>query len=197
MTDISRRALFGKLNPLAYKAVEGATVFCKLRGNPKVELQHWLYQILNTQDSDLHRLVRHYGLDAAQLSRDMIAALDRLPGGANAVTDLSIFVENAVERGWVYATLLLGEMQVRSGHVLLACSRPRGCGRRCWRCRASSTASRPTIWPGASTRCWPARPRPRCAPATARWLAPSVTRAPPLARPAAPCPPRHWASRRP
>ena len=126
MTDISRRALFGKLNPLAYKAVEGATVFCKLRGNPKVELQHWLYQILNTQDSDLHRLVRHYGLDAAQLSRDMIAALDRLPGGANAVTDLSIFVENAVERGWVYATLLLGEMQVRSGHVLLGLLKTEG-----------------------------------------------------------------------
>ena len=54
MADISRAALFGKLNPLAYKAIEGATVFCKLRGNPYVELQHWLAQILNTQDSDLH-----------------------------------------------------------------------------------------------------------------------------------------------
>jgi type VI secretion system protein VasG len=126
MTDISRRALFGKLNPLAYKAVEGATVFCKLRGNPKVELQHWLWQLLNTQDSDLHRIVRHYGLDAAQLSRDMTAALDRLPGGAQAVTDLSIFVENSVERGWVYATLLLGEMQVRSGHVLLGLLKTEG-----------------------------------------------------------------------
>ncbi len=64
MLEISRTALFGKLNPLAYKAIEGATVFCKLRGNPYVELQHWLYQILNNQDSDLHRIVKHYGLDA-------------------------------------------------------------------------------------------------------------------------------------
>ena len=31
MLEISRTALFGKLNPLAYKAIEGATVFCKLR----------------------------------------------------------------------------------------------------------------------------------------------------------------------
>ncbi len=46
MLEISRAALFGKLNPLAYKAIEGATVFCKLRGNPYVELQHWLHQIL-------------------------------------------------------------------------------------------------------------------------------------------------------
>ena len=47
--EISRVALFGKLNPLAYKAIEGATVFCKLRGNPYVELVHWFHQILQTR----------------------------------------------------------------------------------------------------------------------------------------------------
>ena len=50
MSEISRSALFGKLNSLAYKAIEGATVFCKLRGNPYVELVHWLQQILQTPD---------------------------------------------------------------------------------------------------------------------------------------------------
>ena len=45
--EIPRASLFGKLNPLAYKAIEGATVFCKMRGNPYVELVHWLHQILN------------------------------------------------------------------------------------------------------------------------------------------------------
>ena len=38
MAEIKRTALFGKLNSLAYKAIEGATVFCKMRGNPYVEL---------------------------------------------------------------------------------------------------------------------------------------------------------------
>ena len=32
-------------------------MFCKLRGNPYVELVHWLHQILQLQDSDLHRIV--------------------------------------------------------------------------------------------------------------------------------------------
>ena len=54
MGDISRVALFGKLNSLAYKAIESATVFCKLRGNPYVELVHWIHQILQQQNSDLH-----------------------------------------------------------------------------------------------------------------------------------------------
>jgi len=121
MSEISRAALFGKLNPIAYKAIEGATTFCKLRGNPYVELVHWLHQILQVQDSDLHRIVRHYELDPSKLSADFTAALDRLPRGATSISDLSSHVEDAVERGWVFATLMFGEAQVRTGHLLLGC----------------------------------------------------------------------------
>ena len=119
MLEISRTALFGKLNPLAYKAIEGATVFCKLRGNPYVELQHWLVQILNTQDSDLHRIIKQYGIDTAQLAADLTAALDRLPRGASSVTDLSSWIENAVERAWVYGSLMYGDTQVRTGYLIV------------------------------------------------------------------------------
>ena len=119
MTEISRAALFGKLHPVAYRAVEGATVFCKLRGNPYVELAHWVHQILTTQDSDLHRIVRHFELDPARLAGDVTAALDRLPRGASAISDLAPQVDEAVERGWVFATLMFGEAQVRTGHLVL------------------------------------------------------------------------------
>ncbi|MGY4828978.1 type VI secretion system ATPase TssH [Sphaerotilaceae bacterium SBD11-9] len=119
MAEISRAALFGKLNPLAYKAIEGATVFCKLRGNPYVELQHWFFQILQTQDSDLHRIAKHFGLDASNLVADLQNALDRLPRGASSVTDLSSFVEDAVERAWVYGSLMFGGTQVRTGFLVI------------------------------------------------------------------------------
>jgi type VI secretion system protein VasG len=119
MSDISRSALFGKLNRLAYKAIEGATVFCKLRGNPYVELVHWIQQILNAPDSDLHRIVRHFEIDSSRLAKDLTDALDRLPRGATSISDLSTHVENAVERGWVYATLMFGDLQVRTGHLMV------------------------------------------------------------------------------
>ena len=120
MTEISRTALFGKLNPLAYRAVEGATVFCKLRGNPYVELSHWLHQILQTPDSDLHRIVRHYDLEPSRLAADLTAALDRLPRGATAIQDFSPIIEEAIERAWVLATLQFGVQQIRTAHLLLA-----------------------------------------------------------------------------
>ena len=119
MGEISRVALFGKLNSLAYKAIEGATVLCKLRGNPYVELEHWVQQILQEQDSDWHRIARHFELDASRLAADITAALDQLPRGSSSISDLSVHIENAVERAWVYATLMFGEAQVRSGHLVV------------------------------------------------------------------------------
>jgi type VI secretion system protein VasG len=119
MAEIKRAALFGKLNKLGYRAIESANVFCKLRGNPYIELVHWFHQILQLQDSDLHRIVRHFGLEPSALARDLTAALDSLPRGSTSMIDISSQVEEAVERGWVFGSLLFGESQVRTGHLVV------------------------------------------------------------------------------
>ena len=119
MAEINRIALFGKLNAPAYKAVEGATVFCKLRGNPYVELEHWVSQIVQAPDSDWHRIIKQYGLDVGVLARDITAALDRLPRGATAISDIAENIADAIERGWVYGTLLYKDSAVRTGYVMV------------------------------------------------------------------------------
>jgi type VI secretion system protein VasG len=119
MTEISRTHLFGKLDPVAYRSIEGATVFCKMRGNPYVELVHWLTQMLQAQDSDVHRIVRHFEIDPSRLAADLTAALDKLPRGATAISDFAPQIEEAIERGWVFATLMFGAAQIRTGHLLV------------------------------------------------------------------------------
>ncbi len=126
MTEISRVALFGKLNTVCYKGIEGATVFCKMRGNPYVELVHWLHQILQLQDSDLHIIIRQFNLDPSRLAKDFTDSLDRLPRGSTSISDLSQHIEDAVERGWVFGTLMFGESQVRSGHLIVGILKTKG-----------------------------------------------------------------------
>jgi len=120
MSDISRVALFGKLNNVGYKAIEGATVFCKLRGNPYVEVVHWLHQMLQLDNSDLHCIVKSFKLDPGKLARDITETLDRLPRGATSISDLSPHIEDSVERAWVWATLKYGDTQVRTGYLVVA-----------------------------------------------------------------------------
>ncbi len=119
MSDISRVNLFGKLNASCYRGIESATVFCKMRGNPYVELVHWFHQILQLQDSDLHQIVKQFNMNPSTLAKELTEALDRLPRGSTSISDLSSHVEEAVERGWVFGTLMFGESQVRSGHLVV------------------------------------------------------------------------------
>src|ERR1700731_83452 len=120
MSEIKRSILFGKLNPIAYKAVESATIFCKMRGNPYVELVHWLFQVFQLADTDLHRILRHYAVNLSRLATDLTAALDKLPRGATSISGFSPHLEESVERGWVFGSLLFGENRVRTGHVVVA-----------------------------------------------------------------------------
>ncbi|WP_171208216.1 MULTISPECIES: type VI secretion system ATPase TssH [unclassified Ruegeria] len=119
MTEISRVSLFGKLNKLGYQAIEGATVFCKMRGNPYVEVQHWLHQILNGQDSDIHRIIQHYDLDPGKIASELTRSLDMLPRGASSISDLSDHLMDAMERGWVWGSLLYSDSKVRTGYLIL------------------------------------------------------------------------------
>src|SRR5215212_4209179 len=123
MAEISRAALFGKLNSLAYKAIESASVFCKMRGNPYVELVHWINQIMQLQDSDLHRIIKAFNLNPSKLATDLTSSLDRLPRGATAITGLSPHLEETVKEAWIYATLMFNEPSIRTGHLVVGMMR--------------------------------------------------------------------------
>src|SRR5580658_3219493 len=119
MSEISRSALFGRLNPTALKAIETATGFCKMRGNPYVELAHWMHILLQDPRNDVGMIRTRFAIDDAVLARDTVAALDALPRGATAISDFSPQIEEAIEKGWLYASLMFAAGRVRTGHLIL------------------------------------------------------------------------------
>ena len=120
MSEISRTNLFGKLNPIAYRAIEKRHQ-CSARC-AATRTSSWSTGSTRSSSSrtpDLHRIVKQFNLNPSNLARDLTEALDRLPRGASSITDLSSHVEEAVERGWVYGSLMFGESQVRTGHLVV------------------------------------------------------------------------------
>ena len=118
MTEISRSALFGRLDPTAIKAIETATGFCKMRGNPYVELVHWVHILLQDARNDVASIRQAFSIDDTKLARDVVAALDALPRGATAISDFSPQIEEAIEKGWLYASLMFSANRVRTGHLI-------------------------------------------------------------------------------
>ncbi|WP_408673107.1 type VI secretion system ATPase TssH [Xenorhabdus szentirmaii] len=102
-----------------FTSLESATTFCKLRGNPYVELVHWLHQLMQQQNSDLQHIIRYFALDESILAKDIVTALDRLPRGASAISDLSEHIDSSVECGWTYCSLKFGAEKIRSAHLLV------------------------------------------------------------------------------
>ncbi len=116
--NIPRRALFGKLNTDLFRAIESATAFAKLRGNPYVEMVHWLHQLWQAPGNDFHRIAAHYGMDTAQVEKDLTIALAQLPSGASGINDFSHLIESTIERAWVFASLSMGDKSIRGAWLL-------------------------------------------------------------------------------
>ncbi len=117
---ITRANLFGKLDETLFKSIESATTLCKLRGNPYVELVHWLNQLWVQDENDFRLIARHFDVDAEAMERGFSQALARLPAGASTLSDFSYHIELAIERAWIYASLECYDSRIRSGHLLIA-----------------------------------------------------------------------------
>ncbi|MBI5276031.1 MAG: type VI secretion system ATPase TssH [Burkholderiales bacterium] len=119
MIEVSRAKLFSKLDATTFKALESATVFCKLRGNPYVELVHWLLQLKQVEGGDFNLVAKAFAIDAGKLDADFTAALDALPRGASSISDLSAHIDEAVESAWTFASVMFGATRLRTGHILV------------------------------------------------------------------------------
>lgn len=120
MNSIPRSSLFKKLNKQLYKSIESATMFCKLRSNPYVELAHWLHQILQSNDNDIYRITKHFELNHSNISEDIINYLNNCPTGYDSVIDFSDSIELAIERSWLLSSISYNESEIRSARLLLA-----------------------------------------------------------------------------
>ncbi len=116
---MKRKELVGKLNPLCFKALSTASQAAKGRGNPYIELVHFIEALYDSPRSDFEILCKAAGIDAAKMQADLIRAIDALPHGASSVTDFSDHVFHAIREGWTFGSLEFGQDQVRSAYVLL------------------------------------------------------------------------------
>jgi type VI secretion system protein VasG len=118
--DISVESVAGKLNRIGYEAFIQALRQAKSAGNRNVELAHWLLHLLQKDRADIAITADHFKLDRARMIADATRVAAGLRKNETEMPGISTQVADALDRGWHYATLLFGETQIRSGHLLVA-----------------------------------------------------------------------------
>ncbi len=118
--NVNLKSLVGRLNETCRGALEGAAGLCLSRTNYDVEIEHILAKLLNEDDTDLHKICRHYEVNIDRLSKDVSVALDRLKTGNSRTPGLSDRLPDWFQNAWLLASVDYGAARVRSGHLLLA-----------------------------------------------------------------------------
>ncbi|KRA53082.1 type VI secretion system ATPase TssH [Devosia sp. Root635] len=120
MSDISLETVTGKLNRLGYDTFMQSLRHAKNAGNRNLELAHWMFQIVSNDRSDVTLTLAHYGIDRSKVLAEIGAALDGFRKNETEMPGIADPINDALDRGWYYATLMFGEAQIRTGHILLA-----------------------------------------------------------------------------
>ena len=119
--DISVESVAGKLNRVGYEAFIQALRQAKSAGNRNIELGAL---VAASAAEGPHRPGadrRHFKLNRAKMLADVDRGGQRLPPATRRkCRAFPTQVADALDRGWHYATLLFGETQIRTGHVLVA-----------------------------------------------------------------------------
>src|SRR6266850_2040644 len=118
--DVNLRSLIGKFNPTTRNATEAAAGLCLGRTHYNVEIEHYLFKLLDTTDSDFALIARHAEIDKGRFAADLIRALDRFKTGNGRTPTLSPDFVETMTQAWTLASIEFGAPAIRTGFTLLA-----------------------------------------------------------------------------
>ncbi len=114
------KVLIGKLNPICKRGLETAAALTVAQTHYNVEVEHLLVKLLDLPATDLHPVLRYYGLSVAEVTRQLNAALEAFQRGNSRTPALSPQIVRLLRQGFLQAQLQLDGDAIRSGALLLA-----------------------------------------------------------------------------
>lgn len=117
-TDL--KSLISKLNTVCHGAMESAAGLCISRGHYEVDVEHFIMKLLEADNTDLYKILRHYGIEPSRFERDLNTALDGFKTGNTRNPVLSGNLPKLFAKAWLQASVNHGETRIRSGHIVLA-----------------------------------------------------------------------------
>ncbi len=120
MTEITIEKFAGKMNRAGYDAFLQAMRQARAENNRNVEICHWLFHAISNQNADITVTLRELGLDRGKVLKDLDKAMSALQKNVTETPGISESLSDTLNHAWTYATLFFGEVQIRTGHALVA-----------------------------------------------------------------------------
>jgi type VI secretion system protein VasG len=120
MAEINIEKYAGKMNRLGYDAFLQGMRQARGEKNRNVEVCHWLFHVIANQNSDISVTLNELKLDRGRVLKDMDRAMAALDKNVTESPGISEGLSSVLNHSWTYASLFFGEVQIRTGHALVA-----------------------------------------------------------------------------
>lgn len=120
MSQIKLGNLVSKLDMPLKAALEEAAGAAMTQTVAAIEIEHWLVQLLTTDESHLKSFLAKQNIDPSALLSELTERINRLRPGANGQPTISRALSEVMENAWMLASVNYGHQEVTSLHLLLA-----------------------------------------------------------------------------
>ena len=118
MTQVDLKSLIERLGPLLKAALEGGAATAMSHGHYTVEVEHWLFKILDSEQSDLGEILKLHNIDPGEAKRQLQNALQGFKSGNSRPPSLSPLLVESAKNAWLLASVNHGINQTLSSHLL-------------------------------------------------------------------------------
>jgi type VI secretion system protein VasG len=117
---VNLKSLISKTDDSTRKALEDAAGLCLANTHYNVEVEHFLFKLLDQQDNDLHHIAKYFNIDTSRLKTELGRALEANRRGNASTPSFGLWLEKMLTSAWTTASLEFSAAQIRSGFCLLA-----------------------------------------------------------------------------
>ena len=120
MLNIDLKSLISKLNETCRSTLEDAAGLCLSRTHYDVDLEHWFLKLLETNNTDFHKVLQYFEANPSRLQQDLTGNLDQFKSGNARTPAFSPRIPDLIQKAWSVASINFDAAKIRSGHLTLA-----------------------------------------------------------------------------
>ncbi len=119
MFDVDMKALLKRLNAFCTSSLESSAGLCVSRSHYEVTIEHMLLKMLESPQSDINLILRHFEIDAGRLQKSLQHFIEDLRAGNAGKPVFSPLLIEWFRDSWMLASVDYGFLEIRSGILLV------------------------------------------------------------------------------
>ena len=116
--ELNLKSLINKMNLCTRSSLESSAGYCMNRGHYNVEIEHFLYKLLDENSADLHNILSLLSVNQDILMTEINSSLEKLQSGNVKPPALSLELVNLIKQAWVIASVEFEHSEISSAHII-------------------------------------------------------------------------------